>query len=103
MLKWHKNLIKGEKVKHAHLIRQRLNAGRALPGIYLITLSENPNNTLEIVPALTLVQESAAMMCPEIIGIASGSDEALEMVQNIIQQIYDETGDLKIKEYWENR
>lgn len=103
MLKWYKNLRIGEGVKKADKIRRKLNHGKIVPGVYLITFSENPRNLLEIIPALTLIQQSAADICPEIIGLASDKDEAVDMVVEIIQEVYDRTGDFQIEEYWKNR
>ena len=52
MLKWHKNYYIGPGIKNISRIRRRLEHGKPVPGIYLITLSENPCNLLEILPAL---------------------------------------------------
>lgn len=60
----------GEGVKKADKIRRKLNHGKIVPGVYLITFSENPRNLLEIIPALTMIQQSAADICLEIIGLA---------------------------------
>ena len=60
MLKWCKDLRIGEGVKRADKIRRKLNHGKIVPGVYLITFSENPRNLLEIIPALTMIQQSAA-------------------------------------------
>ena len=103
MLKWHKNYYRGTNVKNLPRIRAKLMHGKPVPGIYLITLSENPHNLLEILPALTLVQETAARICPEIVGIAKGKEEALDLITEMVQTIYEETGELNIKEYWKNR
>ena len=80
MLKWHKNYYRGASIKNISKIRLKLIQGKPVPGIYLITLSENPHNQLEILPTLTLVQETAARICPEIVGIAKGKEEALELI-----------------------
>ena len=103
MLKWNKDLRIGEGVKKADKIRRKLNHGKIVPGIYLITFSENPRNLLEIIPALTMVQQSAADICPEIVGLAGDKDEAMEMVTEMIQEVYDKTGDFRVQEYWKNR
>lgn len=103
MLKWHKNYYIGPEIKNISRIRRRLEHGKPVPGIYLITLSENPCNLLEILPALTLIQESAADMCPEIVGIAKGKEDAMDLVTEMIQTIFSETGGFEIKEYWKNR
>ena len=76
---------------------------KPVPGIYLITLSDNPRNLLEILPARTLIQESAADMCPEIVGIAKGKEEAMDLVTEMIRTIFSETDGFEVKEYWKNR
>lgn len=103
MLKWHRNHYIGPGVKNIPRIRHRLEHGKLVPGIYLITLSDNPCNLLEILPALTLIQESAANICPEIVGIAKGKEEAMDLVTEMIQTVFSETGGFEVKEYWKNR
>lgn len=103
MLKWCRDLRIGESVKKTDRIRRKLNHGKIVPGVYLITFSENPRNLLEIKPALTMIQQSAADICPEIIGLAGNKDEAVEMTVEIIQEVYDRTGDFRVEEYWKNR
>lgn len=48
MLKWCRDLRIGESVKKTDRIRRKLNHGKIVPGVYLITFSENPRNLLEI-------------------------------------------------------
>ena len=50
MLKWCKDLRIGEGVKKADKIRRKLNHGKIVPGVYLITFSENPRNLLALFP-----------------------------------------------------
>lgn len=103
MLKWCKHYYVGEAVRDAEKIRSKIEQGRLTPGIYLLTLSENPHHLMELIPAITLKQEAVRMLCPEIIGIASGKDEALSMASAIIQEIYEKTGAFQVREYMKNR
>lgn len=104
MLKWHNNFYIGENVQDADGIRKKLDQGRIVPGIYLLTFSDNPHNILEILPAVTLFQKTVARLCPEVIGMARGMDEAMELVRSIVQTVYEETGDIQqIEEYLKNR
>lgn len=103
MLKWMKNYYIGDSVKNPTRIRARITAGKFVPDIYIITLSDNPGNILEILPSGMLMQRGVRAICPLIIGMARGRDEAMEMVREIIQRVYTETGDFKIKEYLKNR
>ena len=91
MLKWIRNYYVGEDV------------GKFVPGVYVVTLSDNPGNILEILSAAELMQASVRAICPPVVGLANGRDGAIRMVQEIVEEVYRETGDLKIREYLENR
>ena len=60
MLKWHDHYYVGESVRDESAVREKLDAGKPVPGIYLVTFSDNPHNILEIIPAVTLFQKTAA-------------------------------------------
>ena len=77
MLKWREDYYVGEGIKDAKKTKKRIDTGRIAVGVYLITLSENPGNLLEIIPSYMLIQKSYYIRCPEIIGIAKGKDEAI--------------------------
>ena len=55
LLKWMKNYYIGNDVKNPTRIRTRITAGKFVPDIYVVTLSDNPGNILEILPAGMLV------------------------------------------------
>lgn len=93
MLKWIKDYTVSERIRDPEKVRRKIDAGEAVPGIFLITKSYNEHNLLEIVPAISLVQRNACAMCPEIIGMAKGKEDAMEMVQNILEAVYRRTGD----------
>ena len=103
MLKWKKKYYVGEGVKAPVKVQSKINAGKPVPGIYLITLSDNPENIMEIVPAVMLMQKTAYDLCPVIIGMARGKDEALELVRSVVEEVYIQTGSFAIKEYVKNR
>ena len=103
MLKWHKNCFVGKNVRDLERIQEKLENRRLVPGIYLLVLSENPRNIMEMFPAVTLLQRTAADLCPEIIGIALGKEEAVSLAEEIIRQVYEETGDVQVKKKKKNR
>lgn len=47
-----------ESVKDPEKIKKKLNSGKPVLGIYLLTLSENPVNLMDIIPAAMLIQKS---------------------------------------------
>ena len=95
MLKWQENFLAGESVKDPEKIKKKLNSGKPVLGIYLLTL--------DIIPAAMLIQKSFYGICPKIIGMAKGKEEALEMVRSLIDEMYRETGTFATAEYIENR
>lgn len=103
MLKWIRNYYIGEDVKNPGKTRARIIVGKFVPGVYVVTLSDNPGNVLEIRSTAELMQKCVRALCPPIVGIASGRDGAIRMVQEIVEEVYRETGDLRIREYLENR
>ncbi len=103
MLKWYEHYYIGEGVRDAEKIRKKIDQGELVPGIYLLTLSENPNNVMEILPAVSLKQETVRRLCPEIIGMAMGKEEAMVMVSELLPKIYEETGTFHVQEYMKNR
>lgn len=103
MLKWQKDYYVGGGVKNPEKVKQKIDAGRVTLGIYLITLSDNPGNLLEIIPAAMLLQKSYYAICPEIIGMAKGKDNAIDLASAIVKEIYAATGAFEVKEYLKNR
>ena len=51
----------GESVKDPEKIKKKLNSGKPVLGIYLLTLSENPVNLMDIIPAAMLDTEEFFM------------------------------------------
>ena len=103
MLKWREDYYVGEGIKDAEKTKKRIDAGKVALGVYLVTLSENPGNLLEIIPSYMLIQKSYYAKCPEIIGMANGKDEATDLAVDIVKNIYGETGAFQVKEYFKNR
>ncbi len=97
MLKWREDYYVGEGIKDAAKARRRIDAGRVAFGVYLVTLSENPGNLLEFVPSYMLIQKSYYARCPQIVGMAKGKDEAIDLAVDIVKNIYGETGAFTIK------
>ena len=58
MLTWQGGYRIGEGVKKAEKVKSRLDAGKFVQGIYLLTLSENPANIMDVIPSAMLLQKS---------------------------------------------
>ena len=58
---------------------------------YVIVLSRNGNNQLEFYNSSMLLQKYYKMQEPMIVGIADGFDGALLLIEEITQEVYEET------------
>ena len=69
-------------------------------GIYVITLSETEDNLLEIYETIWFEQKYYKKQKMTIVGVAIGKDEAVSLVQRIIDDVYTKTGDFNVREYF---
>lgn len=103
-LNWYKNLYVGNHAeKGVKKTIWRLNHGAGVIGYYLITLPAGEKNQLEIISSAYLKQKTLRRICPMVVGIAKGYDEALLLVQQIVSEVYEETGTARVREYLEER
>lgn len=103
MLKWLNHFYVDEGISDAEKIRAKLNEGKLTPGVYLLTLSNNPKHLMEILPAVSLKQSCVREMCPGIFGIAGSKDAAIDLSCEILKEVYDATGAFGIEDYLKNR
>ena len=100
MLTWYGHLYVGEKAKRqVRRTMGRINKRKPTPGIYLLTLPRNGRNVMEIVSTAVLLQETAHIRCPKVIGIARGREEACVLMQKILKETYADTGGFCIEKY----
>ncbi len=103
MLRWVDHYYVGSGIKDSDKIRKKIDQGNITPDIYVLTLSDNPGNLLEMFPSVLLKQRWMRELCPTIIGMARGKDGAIELVTNILLEIYRETGEFQVEDYIKNR
>ena len=98
MLKWYKNLYLGNTVRgqERKLIR-RLEKGKPVPGVWLVTIASNEENNLDLIPSELLLQKALRVQCPMIVGIGFTRLEALLVLARIVQEVYQETKDMNIR------
>ena len=105
-MKWYKKLYVGEKAQKAkYRVFGRIRRNRFQPDTYLITLSDNPNNLLDMFPANILNQpyfkknkgkQSDGLY---VVGLAVGYEEGLEVITRIIDDVYSNTAGFDIRGY----
>lgn len=66
---------------------------------YLIALTKNEANHLEIFNAVLLLQKAIQKEDVFVVGLANSYAGALELVEKITQEVYDETNGVDIRNY----
>ena len=96
---WYDHLYTGEKAeKRRYQIIQAVREGKPQIRAYVITPASNGNNILDIYPSAALLSPWNKEKAFHIIGIAADYWEALEVVRQIIDDIYQETGGVRLPE-----
>lgn len=102
-MKWYENLYVGESIADkAGRIKRKIEHNGITPSVYLVTLPSNPANLLDIIPARDLLQPGYPKQDLHIIGLAKGYDEAIGLVQQMIEEALQKTGTTDIVSYLKN-
>ena len=100
-MQWAENLYLTDKTaKKKDKIIRKANRGMGMVSIYLITLASNPENLFDIFHAAHLKQPTFYNQDLFVVGIAAGYEEALELVQRMVEDIYRKTGGFAVREYF---
>lgn len=94
-------LYVGETVNNPDKLIHKLQKHAKRIDAYVITLSKNPYDQLEIYEAGYLSQKYYKENPPYIIGIASNYEEAVGIITRIAEESVSARGDCKLKEYLE--
>ena len=77
----------------------RLKENKLQPQVYVITLSQGEQNQLEFFSSVLLKQSIFEHSKLFVIGIADGYDEALFLVEEIVQDVYQETKSANARQF----
>lgn len=103
-MKWYRKLYLGEHAKEAkYKVFGRIRKGRFQMDTFLITLSDHPDNLLDIFSSNVLNQpyykKKRVNQDIYVVGLAKGYDEALEVVRVIVDDVYSHTGTFDLRSY----
>ena len=102
-MKWLKQLYVGESISgREQKLKWKINHNVGTFDIYVVSVGSNKDNLLDIIPAIELLQKAYPKKDMQIIGLARGYAEALDVVQQIIEETYHETGDVDVWSYLKN-
>lgn len=105
VMKWYRKLYLGDNAKDAkYKIIGKVRTDKFQYDTYLITLSNNPDNLLDIYLANFLLQphfkKTQVLNNIYVVGIAKGREEAFQVIEKIISEVYSNTGGFKLREYF---
>lgn len=100
-LGYYEKLYLGESIDAQKLekIKKKLETYPLFSGVFVITISRNPSDQLEIYEAKQLVQKYYQNNPPYIIGITKSKEEAIAIIRQIVEECMDARGDCALKEY----
>lgn len=99
-MRWYHNLYLGSSIAHkAEKIKWKIRHNAGQIDIYVITLASNPKNLLDMIPAQELMQKAYPKENLYIIGLARGYEEAIELIRQIIDEVYQKTGVFSVSSY----
>ena len=100
-MRWYNRLYVGKRAKkHRFRIIEDIRDSKFQTGAYVITPASNGNNILDIYPAFTLLQpyyKNQENLL--ILGIGNGYWDALEVARQIIDDMYQATGELELNSW----
>lgn len=100
IMKWAKRLFISDEAKQKKTRTiWKLKRGKSVFGVYVITLSANPANQLDIFESSSLMNKRYPKDDLVVVGIAKGYDDALELVNKMAQKTVDITGDTDIRAF----
>ena len=94
-----KNFKVRKEEKKKEKILRKLEAGKLQPSVHVITLAISEKNQLEIYPTLQFKQPAFPEQDLFVVGITKGYEEAVELVEQIVQEVYEQTGGCDIRSY----
>ena len=94
-------LYLGESINRKKLdkIKKRLENRPLFSGVFLIVLSRNAYDQLEIYEGKLLAQSYYKKYPPYVAGIAGSREEAVALVERIVKECLSARGDCALKEY----
>jgi hypothetical protein len=101
---WYCDLYLGEKAKKKkdELIR-KIKTGKTTVNTYVLTLPAGENNQLEILAVGELDVWYDRLHSPTVVGLACGKKEAIALVRQITEEVYQQTGDVKLRAYLQEK
>ncbi len=104
MAVWYENLYMGINAAPQYdRIYRSIEEEMYLPEVYLITIAAAEKDQLDAYESVQLWMPALRRRLQPIIGLALGKGEAMALLQDIVRDVYEETGDLHLRKYFEEK
>lgn len=101
MIQWTTRVYVGNKMKKKkEKAITSINNQEATFGVYCIAFASHSSNLFDILNANELLFPHYRRSEVCIVGLAKGREEALELVRDMLLEVYNETGDFKVRTYF---
>ncbi len=101
MIKWYDNLYMDHVIeKKRNKIKKKIHEGKATINTYCITFASNERNLFDILDANELRFSYYKKKEIYILGLAFGKENAIAVMVSMIEEIYKNTGEFKVREYF---
>lgn len=98
-MRYYKHLYLAEGIRKKEKVIRKLEKNQLQMNIHIITLSQNEEDQLEIYNSMILLQPEFPHDDFFVVGIAKGYEDAVEMVEEIAQEVYNKTKGADIRSY----
>ena len=100
---WYDDLFVGKSIspRRKKRIIRRVNRRSIWGAEYLLTLSSNPDNLMDIIATRIVRQRYYPRKDLVVIGLAGNYEEAMMLAGEIVSGIYAVRGDFKVREFFE--
>lgn len=98
---YHSDLYLGESIRAKKLdkIKKKLERRPLHSGVFLVAISENPQDQLEIFEAKQLTQKYYDKTAVRVVALAGSYDEALGIVEQLVRECLEQNGNCDLKKY----
>lgn len=102
MLRFRKDLLVGESVKEKYRkLLQRIEKGKLVKkDITLITYAINGEDLFDLIPAYEMKFSVRKKQDFYVLGLAGSREEAVELAQRLVMEVYGSTGGFDVREYF---
>lgn len=101
MVQWATRLYVGDKMKKKKdKVIASINNREATFNVYCIAFASQPSNLFDIMDANELLFPHYKKADVRIVGLAKGKEEALTLVQEMLLEVYRETGEFNVRTYF---